>query len=179
MIGNSELGMSNITKRSKNTPPSGGGEVAAGVEVVSELRICQLHSWCIVIVYDECCWCRRSHIARKRSSGIEIGIEVAMKMKTTEKWDRRTSVLLLQLYYYLGAAAVMYLYHKILRRVPWNGRNICQDNAYLGTCVIINKNPVHLAESYLLFTLGVNCRTEKAFVQILAHTKFSNTATVL
>ena len=35
--------------------------------------------------------------------------------------------------------AVMYLHHKILRRVTWNGQNICQDNAYLGTCVIITK----------------------------------------
>jgi hypothetical protein len=38
-----------------------------------------------------------------------------------------------------GAAAVIYLHHKILRRVPWNGRNICQDNVHLDTCVIITK----------------------------------------
>ena len=50
---------------------------------------------------------------------------------------RRTSVLLLLYYYYPGAVAVIQLDHKILRRVPWNGRNICQDNASLGTCVII------------------------------------------
>ena len=43
-------------------------------------------------------------------------------------------------------------------------------------------NPVHfvdLGESYHFFTFMVNCHTKKASVQNFAHTKFSNTTTVL